>query len=520
MVKTEPRAAPDLAPRPPVRRATWGLVAASAGAGLLIAASVPPMGFWPLGVLGLAALVALLRGRPARTRALVGFVGGLGLYAVTISWFAEFNVIGAIASMAAEAAFMAGAAWATPPWRGRRAGFVGAVVLQDWVRTYVPFGGVPLGGVPLGQAAGPLVPAARLGGQLGLTGVTAMAAVALELLVATAAGRGPGARTWGRAGELAAMFAVVVALPVAGVLTPAGRSVGTLRVALVQGGGRRGLRAVETSAQRAYDAQVTETAQVRGPVDLIVWPEDVVALPGPLAGSPQAAQLGAIARAHGAPLLAGVTEDVGADKFRNAIVEWSAGGAVVGRYDKVHRVPFGEYIPLRSLVRHVVSLDAVPRDAIAGRGSGSLATPAGPVAITISYEVFFPDRARSAVRAGGQVLLVPTNTASYTTTQVSAAELAAMRVRAWSTGRDVALVAPTGWSAVVDSHGRVLQRSRLDVPAVLEATLTRRTARTPWVRWGDLPTLVAAALLASGGWALARRRPGPPTAVGGGRGTS
>ncbi len=569
MVSTAPPVAIAAADRTPRRRATWGVAAASACAGLLIAASVPPMGFWPLGIVGLAVLVGLLRDRPLRTRALIGFLGGLGLYAVTISWFAEFNAIGAVASMAVEAAFLAAAGAATPPGRGRRAGFVGAVVLQDWLRTYIPFGGVPLGGVPLGQAAGPLVPAARIGGQLALTGVAATAAVALELVAAAAArrarltaggtARGPGrraAREDGReedrraagevgdeqdrraagevgdeqdrraAGELgdepdrpaprgaaagswarglAAACAVVVALPLAGALVPAGRTVGTMRVALVQGGGPRGLRAVETSSQRVFDAQVAATARVRGPVDLIVWPEDVIALPGPLAGSPQEAQVGAIARAQGTPLLAGVTEDVGSDKFRNAMVEWSPAGVVTGRYDKVHRVPFGEYVPLRSLVARIVSLDAIPRDAIPGHGSGALATPAGRVAITISYEVFFPDRARSAVRDGGQVLLVPTNTASYTTTQVSAAEVAAMRVRAWSTGRDVAMVAPTGWSAVVDSRGRVRQRSPLQAPAVLEATLARRTGETPWVRWGDLPVLVASALLVGSGWALARR---------------
>jgi apolipoprotein N-acyltransferase len=473
--------------------------------GLLIAASVPPLGFWPLGIVGLALLVALLRDRPVRTRALLGFLSGIGLYAVTISWFAEFNAIGAIASMAVEAAFLAGAAAATPPGRGRRAGFVGAVILQDWVRTYIPFGGVPLGGVPLGQAAGPLVAAARIGGQLGLTGVAAAAGVALELLVTTLVRRRGEAATWKRAALLAVMFSIVIALPLAGALTPSGHPVGTMRVALVQGGGPRGLRAVESDTQRVFDAQVAESAQVQGPVDLIVWPEDVVALTGPLAGSPEEAKVGAVAKAHHAAVLAGVTEDVGSDKFRNAMVEWSPDGSVAGRYDKVHRVPFGEYVPLRSLVEHVVSLDAIPRDAVPGHGSGALATPAGKVAITISYEVFFPDRARSAVRDGGEVLLVPTNTASYTTTQVSAAEVAALRIRAWSTGRDVAMVAPTGWSAFVSSRGRVLRRSPLEAPAVLEGTLTRRTGRTPYVRWGDLPALVAAAALVGAGWARSLR---------------
>jgi len=203
-------------------------------------------------------------------------------------------------------------------------------------------------------------------------------------------------------------------------------------------------------------------------------------------------------------VLAGVTEDVSADKFRNAEVAWSAAGVVTGRFDKVHRVPFGEYVPGRWLVRHVVSLGVIPRDAIPGHGSGELTTTAGPVGIVISFEVFFPQRARSAIRAGGQVLLVPTNTASYTTTQVPASEIASDRIRAWETGRDVAMVAPTGWSAVLDSRGHVLQRSRLVAPAVLEATIPRRTGQTPYVRWGDLPALIAAAALLGGGLGVAR----------------
>lgn len=492
------------------RRASWGLVAAAVAGGLLIAASVPPMGFWPLGIAGVALLGALLRDRPARTRALVGFVGGLALYAVTISWFAEFNAIGAVASMACEASFLAGAAALTPPGAGRRAGWVGALVLQDWVRTYIPFGGVPLGGVPLGQAAGPLVPAARIGGQLALTGVTALAAVALEALVGAAvrrARRRPERAKVG--GRVAVMFPVVaavaaVAVPAAGAATPSGRIVGSIRVALVQGGGQRGLRAVESSAQRVLDAQFAATGGVTDPVQLIVWPEDVIALSGPLAGSPETTRVGDLARAHHAAVLAGVTEDVSSDKFRNAVVAWSPAGDVTGRFDKVHRVPFGEYVPGRWLIRHFVSLGVIPRDAIPGHGTGTLATPAGPVGIVISFEVFFPERARSAIRGGGQVLLVPTNTASYTTTQVPAAELAADRIRAWETGRDVAMVAPTGWSAVVDSRGHVLQRSRLVVQTVLEATLPRRTGRTPYVSWGDLPVLVVAAALLGAGWGVSR----------------
>lgn len=486
----EPRA------QPPRRVVAAPLLAA--GAGLLVALSVPPIGFWPLGVVGLAVLGRLLAGQPARRRALLGFLGGMGLYTVTIWWFSEFNLIGAIASMMTESAFLAAAAAATPPGRGRAPAWVGAVVLQDWLRLYIPFGGVPLGGIPYGQAAGPLAPAARLGGELAVTGVVALLAVASEALVRSMVRKGA------PAGWRAVTFPVVAAVLVVGSgrIAPSGHRIGTMRVAAVQGGGRRGLRAIHSSAQAVYDAQLAATDGVRTPVDLILWPEDVIGLDRPIGGTGVAAEVGRIAIRFHATVLAGVTEDVGTDRFRNAEVMWDDTGRIAGRYDKVHRVPFGEYIPLRGLVKHVVSLDVIPRDAIPGHGPGLLRTRAGPVGVVISYEVYFPARARSGIRAGGQVLVVPTNTASYRTTQVPASEIAADRLRAWETGRAVVMAAPTGWSAVFDDRGRLLQRSGLAVPALLQATVPRRVGLTPYGRFGDWPVVVLAALLLAFGWVV------------------
>ena len=81
------------------------------------------------------------------------------------------------------------------------------------------------------------------------------------------------------------------------------------------------------------------------------------------------------------------------------------------------------------------SASVIPRDAVAGEGPGLLRTDAGDLGVVISFEVFFADRARAAVNAGGRVLLVPTNAASFTTSQVPAAELAAARLRAVEHGR-------------------------------------------------------------------------------------
>ncbi len=237
----------------------------------------------------------------------------------------------------------------------------------------------------------------------------------------------------------------------------------TLRVALVQGGGTRGLSDLEIPPSVVYTAALRATRRVRPPVDLVLWPEDVVALSGPLRGSPESGQLAAIARRLRATLVAGVTETVGAKGFRNEIVAYSPSGALAAVFEKVHRVPFGEYVPWRSFFSHLANLRAIPRDAVAGHGSGLMATPAGDLAVLVSYEVFFPDRGRSGVRAGGRIIVVPTNTSSYPSEQAPAQEIAASRLQAIEEGRDLLQVAPTGYSAVIDNRGRVLQETSLSV---------------------------------------------------------
>ena len=160
------------------------------------------------------------------------------------------------------------------------------------------------------------------------------------------------------------------------------------------------------------------------------------------------------------------------------------------------------YVPARSLVRRFADLAAVPRDAIPGRGPGRLHTRAGPLGVLISHEVFFPDRARAAVGAGAEVLLVPTNASSYRGRQVPAMELAAARLRALETGRSVVQAAPTGYSAIVSASGRVLRRSPLGPPAVLQEVVARRQGATVYTRVGDAPALLLALLGLMGGWAM------------------
>ncbi len=267
---------------PPTGARRGRVTVVSLGAGVLLALSLPPWGWWPLGVVGAAVLYRRLDGLPTRARAWAGWVAGLGCFGIGLAWARTFNWYGTVVLVVVEAGFMAAAAAATPPRRGRGPAFVGAFTVAEWVRMTWPFGGLPLGGVFLGQAHGPLVQLARLGGPLLMTSGVWAGGVALATLAAWAR-----CRVRGVVASPSAVPATVVALGVvllvaAGSAAPdGGAPVRQIRVALVQGGGPRGLSKEEVDPVTVYEAQVAATRAVvaeararrHGP-DLVVWPED------------------------------------------------------------------------------------------------------------------------------------------------------------------------------------------------------------------------------------------------------
>src|SRR3546814_6763189 len=101
------------------------------------------------------------------------------------------------------------------------------------------------------------------------------------------------------------------------------------------------------------------TEDVEPPVDLVVWPEDVIDTDEAFVDDPWADVVGALAEDLGAPMIVGTVEGDGPDAFRNAAVLVGSDGEVLQRYEKVHRVPFGEYVPLRWLLEPIAG-DALP----------------------------------------------------------------------------------------------------------------------------------------------------------------
>jgi apolipoprotein N-acyltransferase len=411
----------------------------------------------------------------------VGAAFGLGQFLVGLFWMIEFQAAGAGLVVLLETFFIA-AAVALVPKPHAILVTPAALVLAEAVRDRIPFGGLPMAGIALGQVDGPFGGTARLDGALLVLALAAVMGAALATAVR------------GRLSLALALVGVTAIVTIASELAPdGGPSRRSIDIAVVQGGGRRGFRAVDSDPQDVFDAHVAATDLVQRPVDLVLWPEDVVDITVPIERAPAEPVLSALAQDLQAPLVAGVVEDAEATRFRNAAVLWEADGTLSGRYDKNHRVPYGEYVPGRKLIEKFVDLSVIPRDAVPGKGPGVLRPrTTGPLGVVISYEVYFADRARAAVDAGARVLLVPTNAASFKTSQVPTTEVAAAQLRAIETGRDLAQAAPTGYGALIDNEGNVYARTVLGRRQVLHGVLQERTGRTIYTRVGDLPVIALA----------------------------
>jgi apolipoprotein N-acyltransferase len=468
----------------------------AAGAGLALCASMPPFGFWPLALVGLVTLDRLIADQPLRTRFVRGWIVALAMFVPSLLWMQSLTLPGYLVACLLYAAMLGAGIAAAPPGRGRWLALAGTWTLAELVRWSWPFGGVPLATLAVGQVAGPLAPVVRVGGALLLVTVTVAAGQACAAALR---------RAWRPAGGLAAAVLLVV---VVAAIAPRGHAVGTADIALVQGGGPQGTRASETDPQDVFDRHLRASDDVAPPVDLVVWPEDVIDTPGPFAQDPWAGVIGDLARRFDAPILVGTVEDAGPDRFRNSAVLLDAAGHIIDRYDKVHRVPFGEYVPFRSLLEPIAG-DALPaRDALIGTGRGRVDVPGrvGRAAVVVSWEVFFADRAREGVEDGARVILNPTNGSSFTGTIVQSQQVASSRLRALENGRWVLQVSPTGFSAIVDDHGRVLQRTSVSEARVLQGTVELRTGETIYTRVGNAPALLLSALAVALGWSVEQRR--------------
>jgi apolipoprotein N-acyltransferase len=490
----DPHHLPDDLPEPVTRFVHRPLVRAVA-AGLAIAASLPPWGFWPLAFLGVALLDRLLAGASWRSRLWRGTLVGWTLFFPTVFWISQLTAPGYVIASLFFGFLIGAACILVPPHAGRGLSLIGAWILVESLRTAWPFGGVPLSLLAVGQVAGPLAGIARVGGVLAVGGAT----VAIGLAISAGYDRH---RT--KAGAFALGALALLALSA---VAPSGQPTGErVDVAFVQGGGPQGTRAINTDRRQVFERHLDASEDVPAGMDLVLWPENVVDTDFDVQDAKEGRELQALARELGAPLSVGTVEGVDDDSFRNSQQVLDAEGNWTDRYVKVQRVPFGEWVPFRDLIERVAPDTLARRDATISTESGLLTIGDTKVATVISWEVFFGHRARSAVQAGGEIIYNPTNGSTYTGTFVQTQQVASSRLRAIESGRWLVQVAPTGFSAFVSPTGEVFQRTGTSERAVeVRRDVPLRDGLTWYTRAGDLPVRLAAVALVAAGWALDRR---------------
>lgn len=493
---TDAITAPDSAP---AHRLGLDALEATA-AGLCLCFALPPWGWWPLAPVGVAVWLHVLADRPRRRRAASSWLVGVAWFGPSTLWMAELTLPGYVVGVLVGWGAMVAVVGALCPADRRRFVALPALLVGfEWFHTHAPFGGVPLSLLATTQTRAPMLGIARLGGVLLLGLAVSSIGVAVHLAVE---------RKWRPAGLV---VVVVAAFAIVGALWPLGQPVAPVRLAGVQGGGPQGTRFSAAEAPVVLARHLEATRRISGPVDVVVWPENVVNIDHRFRASPELQQIATEAARLDAPIVVGVVESVDAEHFVNYVVVVHPDGTATDRYDKVRRVPFGEYVPMRWLFAPIAGATLPPRDQVPGTGQAVIRTGHGKMAVVVSWEVFFGRRVREGVRDGGQVVLNPTNGSSYWLTQVQSQQIAASQLRAVESGRWVLQVAPTGFSAFIDPAGGVHQRTDVSEQAVIERTVDRLDGTTPAQALGDLPAvLLAAAALV---WVLVpQRRVRPPAA--------
>jgi apolipoprotein N-acyltransferase len=489
-------------------RGRWGGRLAALALGVPLALAFPRPGLWWLALVGLAPLLLLAAAAPDQREAAVrAWLGGTGFF-LAVNLF----LVPKVGPFMVPVALLLGALWLPLGWLawrllgrptiGRLAAALvllpSVLVVGEAVRSWEGFGG-PWGLLGASQWNHPPTLAF-----VAVGGVWAVSFLLAAVNVAVAAAARPGVPATVRA----AAAATAVALPLAATAwwawRPAPPPAGTVRVALVQPGV---IAPVEARFQASERLSLALRQGSGGPVDLVVWGESSVGR-DPAAHPGDLDRLAAVAESAGGPVLANVDALRGRDGgiYKTALLVGPSG--VLGSYDKMRLVPFGEYVPLRPLLGWVTRFtDAAEVDRRRGRRLAVL--PAGelPIGPLICFESAFPDLARNLAARGADLVVIQTADTTFQRSWGPDQHASLAAVRAVEAGRPVVQAAVSGVSAAFDARGRRLAWWPTSWRGAAVVELPRSSERTPYVRTGDwLPAACAVVLAAAAVAAALRRR--------------
>ncbi len=480
--------------------------AAAVASGLLLFASFPPRQLWFLAPIGIALLVLVLTGVGGRTPSKktgfgYGYLAGLGFFVPLLPWIGVYvGPLPWLALAAAESVFIGlfgVLAIVLSPSRWWPLSIALAWSLTEWARSTFPFGGFPWGRLAFGQPDGWLLPLASLGGAPLLSFGVALTGCGIAALVyAGLRDRTP--RRWlvAVAVTLAASVVALALLPTLASNT-ARPGEETVTVAAIQGSVPR--LGLDFNAQRraVLDNHVRETLRLADDVaagrqpapDVVIWPENASDI-DPLRNPDAAALITEASETIGAPILVGAVLVNDDRTTTNSAIVWDGAAGPGERHDKKIIQPFGEYLPFRSFFRLFSEYADRAGYFVPGSGDGVVHADSIAVGVATCYEVAFDRALTESVRAGAQLLAIPTNNATFGDTEMTYQQLAMSRVRAVEHGRSALVAATSGISAIVSPQGDIVEQSELFEPDALVDRVALRDDRTVATDLGGIPEIL------------------------------
>jgi apolipoprotein N-acyltransferase len=476
-------------------------VAAVALSGILTAQAFPAVDLGILAWLSLAPLFAALQGVSPRRGAALGFLHGAIFFGLLVYWIpAVVTVYGRLpgivglgvgALLVAVLALFHSLFGAAQAWLYRCLG-PGALLaapaawvsISEWPRLW-PVGGFPWGYLGYTQHASDLfLPLAPWTGVFGLSLLLASFNAAVCGVLAPLGARR--SRRF-RAVSLAAGSLLLLGAAGAGLSArvPAGEA--SISVAAVQGNVLQDEKwqAENRGTILRRHLEMTEEA-ARSGAGLILWPESsTLEL---LEESPALLErLADIARRHQTALLLGSVHRLPEGGYTNAAFLLTDRRDLSDRYDKIRLVPFGETVPLRSVLFFIKPLVEAVGDFTPGTDPGPLGRqlhlagetePATPFGVAICYEVIYPHLVARQVRAGATFLTTITNDAWFGRTSAPAQHFAMAAFRAAEARRWLVRAANTGISGLVAPTGKVVQATPLFRTALVQGAIEPRRELT------------------------------------------
>jgi apolipoprotein N-acyltransferase len=499
-----------LAVRPPL----WAAALGGALSGFVNAAAFPGLGWWPLIIPGTALVFWSLIGRRSGGAFFVGLIAGFSFFGTHIFWLTVYlGPVPWLALAGLQSVFFAAGcvlialAWRFIPrlWPGTLGRLLllplvlgGLWTAREAVASTWPYGGFSWGRLAFSQSESPLGP---LVAWVGISGLTFLLATLSALLLQAL--RESGIPALKRVVAAVVALLVLVAVPA----WPVSAS-GSMTVAAVQGDSDAGLFAQREPGQTLQDHLAQTIPLIGQKVDVLVWPENSTDV-DPLRSAASARALDRITTEMDAPLVTGtITEDAKGRLF-NSLLLWKPGQGAVAQYDKIHPVPFAEYLPDRQFWYPLAPslFDLVPRDYSIGTRPNVFDINGTLAGVAICFDIVDDGLVRQMIDGGAQILLAPTNNADFGHTDESAQQLAIARLRAMEASRSLVNISTVGTSAIVAPDGSTIASLPVWTPGSMVETVPLSTAITPAIAAGGLIEWGVSGLsLAALAFALVRTR--------------